>query len=540
MKYIKLICLFLFLVLQANAADKVLNGIPARNFQGLTPIEGIGYYTLYFSESGENNNVYYVLHLLDMNLGKKGSQVIEVPATAQFTGHVKDGNNISLIFQDYAAKAINLVTVNTQSGKIISSNVYNFPQDEKKRPVGNMITKLATGGGFYFIQPTVLEIDKKNAVMGYEITRLDGQNKNKWTYSYFPEKGLEAQLIFAEAGDGMVALLQSVTKAATGAGRFEKFENSVVAVDDNNGQAIYTYKLNDGDDGGYPEVLRIEKDKSVIASGMYFAGAKFDKQNSDGLFFLKLSPKGEQTAYSKTPWKAIEDKMTVKSISGFLVSGDTKILIQDVIVNGNGQYSIIGELYKKAAGTTGAGLLLGESLGNRAFSIMDFIVFNFGSDAVLKDVYKIEKKEQSIMLPESIGLQKGLAISYLMRQYNMFSYQNVFMVKGQPYIVYTNTENDAKYIYSTQLANATNRTVAKAEATYPGPAKETQSKLDQFMGDLDKAGKILDKTFTGTDQTFSFFRNPYLGMAVADPSQVLVYQYNPKDKTVSIKTYPLK
>lgn len=511
--------------------EVAISGIPGSQFQGIMPIDDQGYYTFYFGESSHNQTSLYVYHRFDLNLNTLGRSVLVVPNSANFVGNVANGKNQVMVFQDYRIRTWYFYELD-EKGVLVSENSIALDKEAKEFPTGNI--QLGTAPeGFYLLQTYWDEVKKVNGIL---VIRLSQKNQVRWTWSHLAGKDEALQLVASQAAHGVFAILHTQRPANS----YNKFLNRIMVIDDLNGKLMYEHDLFDGQDSGFPEYVMIAPDKSVVTSGMYFKGNKFDTQNSDGLFFLKLKPDGTKATYLKTLWKDVESALKVTGGPDFLVSGKVKVLIQDMVMMPDGSYRVIGELYKKSAGTTSLGFLMGDDLGDRAFSIFDFIVFDY-NQTKLASVYRIPKAEQNIELPGSIGQQKGLSLSLMMRNYNMFSYLKTLRTGAQPSLVFTNTIERNKYVFVAPVASSAGTKFPQAPAYYIIPkSADDMSKLDRIDAKLTTLGYKLDKAVTGTDQTFTFFNDPYRGFAVASTTQVLVYYYDPDLRTLYLRLEKLQ
>jgi hypothetical protein len=511
--------------------EVALTGIPGSQFKGIMPIDQQGYYTCYYGEPSHNNTSLYIYHRMDLKMNTLGRSVLLVPNRAQFVGQIANGAHQVMVFQDFGEREWYLYTLN-ESGLLVAENVVSLDKGAKQFPTGNL--QLGTApDGFYMLQTYWDDVQKVNGIL---VIRLSETNKIKWSWQHVAENDEVLQLVASQSSHGLFAILHTQRPRAG----WNKFLNRIMVLDDITGKLLYEHDLFDGTDSGFPEYVMIATDKSVVTSGMYFKGNKFDSQNSDGIFFLKLKPDGTQSAYLKTPWSAVEGALKITGSSDFLVSGKVKVLIQDMVMMPDGSYKVIGELYKKSVGTTGLGFLMGDDLGDRAFSIYDFIVFDY-TGGKLASVYRIPKAEQNIELPGSIGQMRGLSLSLMMRRYNMFSYLKTTYTNGSPQLVFTNTIDRNKFVFAAPVGVTQLKQFPSAPAAYIIPTSpDDMNKLDRITAKLDQMGHKLEKTVTGTDQTFTTFNNPYRGFAVAVPTEVLVYVYDPDARTLFLRLEKIK
>jgi len=505
-----------------------LTGIPAQEFEGLMAIEGKGYYTFYLSEKSEGERKLYVYHRLDKGLNTTGRSVLSVPERARFSGNVNNGRGQTIVFQDAGERAWYFYSLDS-SGVLISENSISLSETANQVPTGNLLLEPASDG-FTMIQPYA---DTAREINGYQVIRLDNDMNTRWSYAHEAQKNEAIQLNSTAAGNGIIAIIHNQYRYLSG----DNVQNQLLALDDKNGNLLFKQGLQKGENAGFPQFVKVTDDKSIVTSGMYFKDKRFSDVNSEGLFLLKVNAKGEETFYTETPWEKVEEAIKKGTDTEFLLSGKTKVLIQNMIVAEGGGIKVVGELYRKSLGTTGIGFLLGDDLNDRAFSIFDFTIFDYDKSGKLTKMYRMPKEEQNIEVPGNTGYQRGLALSLMMRKYNMFSYLKTLDKAGEQNLIFTNTVNREKHVYSTPITASANGEYPKAPATYPIPKKapDQMNNLEEISNKLDSFGEALDEKLTGTDQTFTTFKDPHNGFAVAVPYEVLTYYYDKNLRRLLIK-----
>lgn len=494
-----------------------IHEISERDFNGVHEIEGRGYYTLYFSEKAEDNQNLFVYHRLDKQLQTTGRDVISVPATAQFVGTVSKENDEVLVFRDRNAKSWYFYLLDS-FGKLVSSHLLALDESADQSPTGNLLLEKASDG-FYLIQTFY---DRTLMQNGFSVIRINPQMEVRWNIVVNIESKETMQLLATDAIAGKFAIIHAVHPG----GQNKKFQTHLTVFDDASGNIMYTSEISDAEIAGLPESVSIMDNGNVVHSGMYFKGGIVKERNSAGKYLSVYDEQGSRVFFTATDWKSIEDKIKATIESDFLVSGKMKVLLQDVIPMNDGSYKVIGELYRKSLGTTTIGFLMGDNLDSRAFSIYDFIVFHYDQAGKLQSVYTIPKVSQNIELPASIAHQKGIALSMLMRRYGMFSYQKMALTDDQHHIVFTNTENRAKFVYSVPLEESDAYQIKKASADFTTEkAVESVGRLQAISERLDRLGESIDQAISGTDQVFKF-GDRYQGKAIAFTDDVLVYLYD--------------
>lgn len=503
----------------------IVSGIGVNDLVTLNPIDNQGYFLFYKAEPAENGVFLYIYHQLDLNLNTVNRTILKIPTDARYVGdlQVKDGH--ILAFKD-GNKHQWVFTLLDKSGKAVDQNIQ--PDEPGKDIYESGFAVLGTApDGFYATTP--IYIPNLNA-HGYRITRFNDLRKLQWTGNYMAGKSESIELIGSDVNSGVFALIHSKRPKVYS----NQIVNEVILIDDKTGTLISETNLFDGEDTPFPQAIRVAGG-DVICSGMFFKGSKFDNKNSDGFFYLRLSSKGQKTAYTKSLWKDAETLLKVEAGSDFLVSGKVQVFIQDMLVDAAGNCKLVGELYKKSVGTTGVGFLMGDDTGDRAFSVYDFIIFDYQANK-LNSIYRIPKTEQNVLVEGSTGHIQGLSLSYLMKQYRVFSYLKSIRNQTSDLLVYKNVVSGAEYVYASTVSatmpgtiksNVQPPVIKQPEQEIPGALGNLSAKMDEINQKLQNAGNKLQFAMTGTDQVLSYSFDPSKGYLVASGNSALVYYFNP-------------
>ena len=266
----------------------------------------------------------------------------------------------------------------------------------------------------------------------------------------------------------------------------------------------------------------IDEDKNVVTGGMYFVGEKWDSKNSDGIFFLKLSPEGKQLSYTKDAWdggiqKHIKENTTVR----FAIGSKPKVLFEDIVQAPDGSYQIISETFRKSLQMVNMKLkdmITGRYIGNmgdhvnkedgkpRNFEILDFIVFNYGADGVLSDLNIIEKPHTNITCYKPYNFYRGLSLAITVKEMGWFNYGFTHVEEG----------SDKKVLVSSNFVIG---------EPYVG------------LTTIEK-GAVSETTKISLGRKES--RGGSLGVAPAKPGKFFMWLYDKKERTISMKIMDMK
>jgi hypothetical protein len=505
----------------------VLPGIQLPSFEGLFPVGDRGYFSLNLAEPAANKINMYLYQQFKNDLSLSARSVLKVPNTAILLGEVDKGQSMILVFRNRENGDWVMYELDV-NGKLVDQNVVK----EETQPLYNDIyyaSLKAAEGGFF---ATVPIYNYKQNSSGYRIVRFDENRKISWTGTYLPGKDEVVELINSDAGNGMVALIHGLRSRNW----YEGITNSMLILDDADGKILSETNLFDGSDTPFPETVKIAG-SDAICSGAFFKGTRFDGKNSDGIFYVRVSKTGEKKAYEKVFWSTLEEKLNVKT-GDFLVSGKEKVFIQDMIVDAAGNCTLIGELFRKSAGTTTLGYLMGDDASDRAFSVYDFVIMEFKNNQ-FQSIYRLPKAEQNILIQGSTGHMQGLSLSYLMKEYRVFSYLGVRKMNNENHIFYRNNVDNKEYMFHTKLAT---NALALGQTSIdppviPPPTQEIPQefaglqrladKMNALDAKLQVVGNALQKAMTGTNMTLSFNRDYTKGYEISDLSGPVIWFFHP-------------
>ena len=511
-----------------------LPNIPAEGFKGVHSFEDGGYYTWYLSEYGKDSTAWYVYHSLDTDLNTINRTAIQVDSEARPIAEVKKGSKHVLVFKNAPKNEWHFYRFNNQ-GELESSNFVDLSELTNAYAYREPGVVMQADGSVTIIQKNW---NSESETQSYNVVQFDSNYEVVWVKETNMPEDRGFQLISVSGGDNRLAMI------------YNRYNRRIFRA---NKRFISVYNLENGEmtfekevasEGEYliPEYLQFSDKNELRVAGMYFEGKRANERNSDGLYVQVYDKMGELITDKRQSWKSIEEKLEEGTENDFLISGNVKVLIQDIVAV-DGGFKVIGELFQKSAGTTGLGLMMGDLGEDMAFSILDFIVFDFAADGALQEIYKIKKPKQEMILPEYLEYKKGLSLSSQLRDYNVFSYRKT-IGETNPMIVYEAIgEEGPRKIYQTSLAK--DGSVISADAQVEVPELPQEEVPDMFKGllemtekvegKLDKAGEAMSDAAMGTSRTLDFYQNPFYGMTISVPGEAAAYEYFPNTYTVFLE-----
>jgi len=318
-----------------------------------------------------------------------------------------------------------------------------------------------------------------------------------------------------EAGEDRIIVIQLTRPSLLS----KKAKGEIVCLDDATGAKLYTYPLYDGEVTGIPSAFLIDKDKNVVTGGMYFKGEKWAAKNSDGIFFLKLSPDGKKLTYKKDNWKeGIQQMIKEGSKKTVTISSKPKVLFHKIVQGGDGGYQIIGETFKKSYQMISMKIkdaITGRYIGDigsddsnnkpYTFEIMDFVIFNYDKAGKMTNLNIIEKEHTKISCYKPYNFMPGLRLAQMVKKFGWFNY--AFTTKLP--------NSDQEYLVSANFV----------KKPYIG------------INTIDVGKKSITHKIPITKKTI---RGGGIGVMQSKPGYLGIYIYSKKEKTILIYLEKIK
>jgi hypothetical protein len=425
-----------------------ITDVRKREFRGVYPIMNKqtnmprGYYTFYVNEKVGGGMTNFVIAMFDLDLKLIKQTPITITKRSNVDGSEFNGEDFLFVFNDIAKKTLTYVTVDSKGDIIQTKGVV-----EAKRYAATADVYPSSNGGFYIVKPI------KEKKWGYSVERVDRNINSQWEKRFMPERGFVTVEAVESRGEDII-VIQSVAPTITS----KKIKAEFVCLADKTGDIVFNYSLFDGVSTAVPSAFVIDKDKNIVTGGMYFEGEKMDAVNSDGIFFLKLSPKGEKIAYSKIDWDNGIQEVLKKTKKGFSISSKPKVFFQDIVQGTDGNYQVISETFQKNMQMVARPLIdaiSGRFIGDLntdngkpvTFEIMDFMFFNFDGEGKLTNMNMVEKEHTKVSVYYPYNGLPGLAMARTIQKFGWFNYAFVTtLTTGEKALISSNFAISDAYI----------------------------------------------------------------------------------------------
>ena len=404
-KYWGLLLIACVLGLTSFAQDVTVPNVSpkVKKFKGVQDIEGLGYYCFVMDDKASKGNRVFKLYVWDYDLNELGVAKILLEKKSEILDAVFNGENFLVSFYDRKSDNVKILTY-TKEGKKLSEKVADgiktrFMEMEDFRPSFYSAGK----DGFYGIIPD------KEKKFGFTVIRYDNKLKKLWSNTYFPEKGMQVVMDAMADEDKLVVL-----KYSKGSKFSRVVDVDMTAFSSGSGDKLWSYDLNSKGKVLMPTELAINSKGNVAVGGIYFEGDKIKALNSDGVFFAHVDAKGNEIALSNKAW-AGDLQAFIKSNKSSITLGKPKVIFEEIIYSeSSDEFKIIGEMY--TVGTAGKvmSMLSNNPDALTKVTIEDLMVFTFGSDGEMKDLYSINKARTNIWIPQAYS--GGINISWYLKQ----------------------------------------------------------------------------------------------------------------------------
>lgn len=467
------------------------------------------------TERAPGNKWMYVLKAINSNLEVTEKSHVAIDQQSRFVTLLSNEKRGVILFQNSANQEIDMVNIGS-NGRITSHQTYADNNEDLHQWNGLLKAQMGEDGMLYVSRNYFIYEDakkRKYAETGVEVLCFGAEYDLKWAQRFKNPDNARIALAVDQLipfNQGCVAMISENSSADKAYSIGLHFLTSM-------GKVSNKYELKRDGSTYYPTSFRADGE-SLIACGMYFKRPWYEAVNSDGMFFLKMDAGGKEVFLQTKDWKSIDETINAGASTDFIFSGKMKVLVQDIYKSDKG-YSVICESYQKAGGVTGAELLTGTDQGNdgRAFTVFDFIIFDFDNSGNLQNSRKIEKEKRNIHVRGNIGYTKGVQLSFILRDNYLFSYR--YAVNNQ--LVYMNLEDNEPVLYWANLASGE---VLKKKAIGIEPeiiveedpaAREMinnskmlsglekfANKVDQTSEKMDEVGQTIERGISKTDQVF--------------------------------------
>lgn len=484
-----------------------INGVRKNEFRGVKSIENKGYYTFYVNERLGKGMVEFMLELYDLNLNLTKKTPIQITKRSQLIGGEFNGKDFLFVFADVAKKQNTFITLDI-NGNIIKQDVVKH---KKFATAGSTEVYPDMSGDGFYITSTVKE--KK---WGYSIQKLDRNLSTVWDKTVSKDRGM-VSIEATESGNGKLVVLTVERATLTS----KKVTGRIVEFNSLTGEKGYEYSLYDGEVTGIPSTILIDKDGSIVTAGMYFEGERWDNINSDGIFFLRLSPTGEKMFYNKIDWDNGIQQALKATHRKFSIGSKPKVLFHEIVKTESG-YQVISETFRKTV--KAATVLAAMGGGSRqdipvGFTVMDFIIFNYDKNGQPLDINKIEKPYKSILVDGNTARAGGVKLAYYFKKLGLFTYEySAVSTSGENIIIYSNWEEPVAMGRGTPYVGITTIKMGEESRTNKIPLDKKMTNYASSSGpENDKTGAIRSK-----------------------PGYVCIYFFNKKDKTINLMLEEIK
>lgn len=454
---------------------------------------------------------YYVVWGIDKQYETGYRAVFNIANGFQFRYVKTQNDQCLLVFENASTEELTFVQLNEKLDIVQQKSHLEDPID-LHQTYGSQSVEWSAEGSVYITRAYKDFVDQKKrkvAESGIEVCRFSNKLEILWNHKMKAEDGHSVLVESVTPQNGGFKAL--ITQDSRKSKAFDAFILTVAA----DGKAVGQVSMKEGEGLVYPTIMKTDG-ANMLACGMYFKDSWYKAKNSEGMFFIRLDASGKELSRVLKPWEDVIEQIKDGNKNEFLFAGNMKVLVQDILPTANG-FSVIAESYTKSSGTTAGDILVGSGSkdNTRAFTVYDFLVFNFDKNGAYKSMKKLEKESRNVMIVGSAAYSRSVQLSFLLRDNQLFSYRDCDGSK----LVYFNMEERVPYLFTSELA--TGKVLSKSEVKF-GPDiveeedPEYENKVLQGLSDFQKgvdnatkqADALSDKINYGISRSDQVF-NPY-------------------------------
>lgn len=470
----------------------------------------VGYYLFYFKEKEDRKTSTYEVQFFDDNYNQVNSFEVTRPKNTILNETHFNGTAFLLFFSD-SKSGNEYITYDKEGntlGNMDNSLIGFLPNYQTSTTVSNTFNTTGNSG---FVGSSMIKTNK----VGYRLTKFDNEMNELWQHNSPSESKMIEQINVSQVNESIITATKNSRKSLM----TKKFDTSFLIIDSETGELISEMKMGDKI-LGKQSILRSYIDPSnskISIIGQYYnPGDDVLKDKSQGLFIREISKTGKILLTKKYNWKSDVAKFIANN-----QSSDQKkeaklpfsIFFHEIIQSKNGHTFLIGEQFRKQVSALGvAGNVLAAASGNVSSNasnfeirIGDMIVIELDERKTLVGYKVIEKKRNSVLLPEGSAFYSSAYLGYLIKYMGGFDY--AFTSKD--------IDNDR---FTTLY-----RDVNKKE-------EKGSKKSDVMLGVIDiKKGELTSERVPFNSDYKYFWINS------AKPGNISITEYDKKEKTLHMR-----
>ncbi|NMM48543.1 DUF6770 family protein [Marinigracilibium pacificum] len=399
------------------------------NLQSVGPIvtdaEVSGYYLFYEKDKVNRKIRAYELIIMDQNLNKIGSHMIEASKYTYVLDAGFNNDHLMLKLYDIKEKSIIFKEFDANAKNI---NSYEREVSSLEKLVLNQQVQTSSDNDMGFA-PSLYPI--KN--VGFVDYRAEKLNKHGFVIDFYSKSGKKWRVDSNDSdllematfiyGDENIILSNVIARKSL----FSKdTENYLLAIDTKSGKVLYKKQLEHKlFDLLVLNGLESDAEGNIHLFGSFYEkGDKEFKSSSLGLFAMKLNQKGEIISENLMSWANDLGKFLDVNHQG-KIKDVGYLFIHDIVRNADGNVYVIGEQFRKAADGFGiaASVLSGRDEGVVKMVTEDLNIIELNSEYKIQGINIIDKEKTNISLPSGAVYYGAHMLSYIVKSKGGFDYE---------------------------------------------------------------------------------------------------------------------
>ena len=418
----------MLMIATVQSQNVTLGGIKSMHLRNIMPIvenqEVKGYLAFYMVEKANSKQNIYKLNIYDNNLTIKFDLDLTLPKTTFFLEGSYNGTVFCFSFLDTKSKTFTMMNYDLEGKQIAKKVILGLT----KVDVGTYYMATQVEGAMSFgIMSAVPELgfirygmtDKRKAAT---ITFYDNEANKVWgnTVSGTDKNDYVTAIPMGNSKD-FVSTMVYVRESMTS----QKIKNTELVFNNiSDGGEAFVIDCKEGKFQLGINGVSMENEDFFIFGEYYNKTDNPFKDESVGLFFIKLDKTGKRVNESYVPWTGGVSKKVPSALKTDK-GKRARLAIHKIIKTSDNKYFAVCEQYRMTADAMGiASNVLGGGYGasNTKMNLLDMVVLEFDDNMEISGGEVIEKSKSIVYLPAGLEMYGPSFVAYYLKYSRQFDY----------------------------------------------------------------------------------------------------------------------
>lgn len=424
-KLLLALCATLSCSITSFAQDNTLDSVYSRGFNDVHSLErGMFYYTCFIDDKHAGaNKAKLVVYYINEQMDREAKAEVEVSPGSEILNSSSNGMFFFFLLGDAKKKTLTYI-VTDRSGRDVKKKVVERVQDSE-------FGKDVHSTGFIVMPENIIVLHTIDARNGsFELECTDKDFKPMWRKRFAPEKGSwELTYVNAVLDKIYIQYKERVVN-------FTRYRLQAMDVMSGDVIRISTYTDHQGVIA-YLDNTHLGEGDMTISGGKYYMNNNTNSR-AEGIVFCVADPTANMNHFHLQSYASLPDSFKQTDMGKAILSGDTRLMVEDVLMDRRRGFVVIAEAYREAAademkGATGS--IKGVTLG-------DFVVLNYDDTLGLTSVATIEKTPKTAVVSGPLAAESIDAVASWLNKQKFFSYRGATVETEKPLMVYKSIDSN--------------------------------------------------------------------------------------------------